>query len=650
MAGNKDNLSIGIQVTGADQAAAEVDRVTDAEQQLEQRVGQSGQATSKAAGQRRSLSDRSRELYNRMTELTQAQQRHGAALKSGQPLSEDARASAQRRERQIQRLGRALGQYQDQQARANAQVRDSINAHRRYDDSGQAVERRSRSMGRTTQGLSQQLNAATFGIGGMVTGMMGASGLVAALQASDRAAEQTIERLEKIVELTNEAAKATLDLHAINLGFNQGDEELISSFSTATGRPFEESAKVITGFRSSTAALTREQQDELINNTLLPLALTTGGSIDPFAKFIGRASATTQDPKELNNLVLQSISLAGESDPAQFLGEAGQLLISGNAAGLDNAETLGLLAFGSSKLETSVARNQLRNVFKKLGSDPSAQEKLSGLGVDTSGGVLSSIRQLSERETKPEEIIDLVGLENSDILQTLVAEFDTAESFIDQNKQAIEGDDLARQFIEDLVSQSPQHARALQVAQQDQQIQSQERQDPNAQVVLLARNAIELQLEQAVQRGDLTASAKEARLKAFDSVIGRPNAGASARSRLGEDFRERERLGQLDPGEDDPRLRTGEVTIEEIVEAAAGTIESGGLLSDLLPGGDQSTEIELSNFVRNEVGRGPALPGRRGAQGGQTVIQKQVNVYGTVINNSGDPTNGDDFRPDGEVP
>ena len=373
--------------------------------------------------------------------------------------------------------------------------------------------------------LARHLNGVVSAAAGMVTGFFG---LQAAIQlvtsyinGLNEAADKTIERLDQIAQKADEAAKATLDLHAISLGFNEADERLAADFSKASGRSFQESASVLTGFLSSTAALDREDQERLFREGLLAYALTTSGSIEPAAKFYGRVSSITQDPEEINNLLLRSVSLAGERDPGQFLEYAGQLLTAGNDAGITPAETLGLLAFGSGKTETALATTSLRSIMTSLTSDPAKREQLRKMGIDPSGGLFSTLDQFQSVGLTEDQSFALVGGEHSGLLNAMVREYETVQQFRQQNIDALSSGDLAGDFIRNLTEKSPEHARSLQLAQLQQELTDLQRQDAEkALAIEIARTQVEIELERAVLSGTLDASAKEARLKRFDTDVG----------------------------------------------------------------------------------------------------------------------------------
>ena len=77
------------------------------------------------------------------------------------------------------------------------------------------------------------------------------------------------------------------------------------------------------------------------------------------------------------------------------------------------------------------------------------------------------------------------------------------------------------------------------------------------------------------------------------------------------------------------------ITTEQILFGVSTELETGHIGTDLWPGGDSRTHVELSDHVGRELGRGPVLPGQSG--GPTTVIQKQFNNYGTNIEGRSNP-------------
>ena len=576
-------------------------------------------------------------LADRLRTLTTSQAAYEKQARDGVQLDDKAVEVAKRRELQTDRLSRAIAREEDRQADVNRRMREAVETHRQFDDSGQKVQRRTDGMSSDMQLLGGRLGVAAGGFSLLAGSMVAGKGIEALMRGVEKATEDANERLEENIRLTNEAARATLNLHGLNLTFDQGNEELVTAFSNASGRDFAESAGLLTQFRSSTAALSREEQDKLFIEGLLPLAIATDGDLGPAAKFFGRISSLADDPTEIKNIIGLGVQLAGESDPSQFLDNAGELLVPGADAGLQPAETLSLLSYASGKIETSAARTQLRNILTRFQSDPDTQEKLAALGVPEGAGFYEQLEALSETDFGAEQAVDLVGVENSTILSALVSEYDTVESFRDQTVAAAGEGDLYGEFIQDLNDRSPRHRQALEDARLEQIRLNERRNDTDAQTIGRARKAVDIILDREVRAGRLSASAKKSRLEQFDSYTASPTFRAHVRGDL---F-----AGRIDaaPGQDisgwirDFPLE--DLTADQIAESAASVIERNGFLTDVLPGGDSSTEVEISDYVRDTLrrrGEGNILDPDRDTLPPQSAAPQILNL-GTLIINAGDP-------------
>jgi hypothetical protein len=507
-------------------------------------------------------------------------------------------------QKQVEESGQAIDKATQSEERHEKAVDESTkakrDAKRATDDHSDAMksgEQSNESFGSTLSDLTRDLDKATFGLASMAGGFVGAGGLVAAFEAGNRAAEKTIERLQKIVDLANEAARATLDLHAVNQTFDEGEEKMVEALANMTGRDFGEMAGVLTQFRSSNAHLDRETQDQLIQGSLVPLMMSTDKDPSSLAKFIGRVSSTTSDPREINNLVNESISLAGEGDPSAYLGAAGELMVSGRSAGLEPAETLALLGFASGRFETAESKTMLRNVFSGLSADPVLRGKLAEMGISTDGDPLDIIRRMQAAGFESEQTVELFGKENAPIVDAMMAEMGTVNRFVEDTQAAVMGSDQANAYLQDLTKNSPRHANALKILQQQQQLQSLERrQAEQAQDYQIARNAVEFELEEAVQRGEIDASAKEARLKEFDRLAsGGPDFRRRVRGTLRDKYSRDTPLDQIDYN-------------DVLLEAADLVGKGGGLISDVLPGGNSSTAVPLREAVKESLETPPDLP------------------------------------------
>ena len=527
------------------------------------------------------------------------------------PIKQDITVDAEQAKRELQDVAHGTREL-------SKSTEDSANSTNKAEQVHKQANRTIRDSTNELDKMAGSVDGVTGGFASMVLQMSTGAGVITAaiagittyFHAMNQAADDAIERLETILDKVQEATDATLELHAINLGYSEADEKLVSTFSKATGRSFQESARTLTRFRSANAALDKETQDKLFTEGLLPVALTTTGSLDPAAKFIGRISSITQDPEEIKNLIAYSVKLAGEADPSQFVGEAGELLVSGNASGLSPADTLSLLAFASGKFETAEAGTKPSNIITKFNADPATLEKLQGLGVDPNSDFFTKLNKLSSSGADQGQLVDLVGLEKYKVLQSLVDENATVQDFRQQTNDAVGGGDLIGDFIQDLITKSPNHARALKIAQQAQELADLERQDAErAQIFEIARGALEYELEKAVQDGTLDPSAKKARLGQFEKHFNNLDFRRHVRGDLNAGIVElTEEQKQLLGDKSAISLPLNEITPQQIAESAAQAVEKNGVFTDLIQGGDRSDYVELSDQVRDAVNSPPNLP------------------------------------------
>lgn len=345
-----------IEVTGAEQSAADVQRVTDANERLGESVDRAGDQSDRAADQQRELAD--------------AQDRAG---------DQAAEAATQQR-----RAGDATDRAGDQADRAADQQRELAEAQRRQLDGVLASERATGRLGTAWQQLTRtaQTLGAAIGIGGIVGYL------------------QTVRReIDLNTEATQRYAEATLNLQFLGDRFNEQERDFVGQASVLAGRDLAETASAFTALRSRRPNDT-DQQAQALFLEAAETAQTTPASLNAIVDALVTIRQFEPDPRRTQNLLRSFIVQSGTDDP----GQAGPLIsrVLGTArgtGGLTTAEGVGSIAAATGLgLPTEVAGTGLNALILGLSGAGTSQgpELLRGAGVDTSGNFLDDLRGLAD--------------------------------------------------------------------------------------------------------------------------------------------------------------------------------------------------------------------------------------------------------------
>jgi len=130
MPNKNDQVAIELRVTGADQAAGAVDRVTSSEEALARETQQAGLAARQSLPAHQQRTQAAQILDGRLRRLVDAQVQHDQAVQSGAKVSTEDQQRAARRAALIDRVAQRLANVQQRQERVNEAVRESVQRHR----------------------------------------------------------------------------------------------------------------------------------------------------------------------------------------------------------------------------------------------------------------------------------------------------------------------------------------------------------------------------------------------------------------------------------------------------------------------------------------------------------------------------------------
>ncbi|MEM8493898.1 MAG: hypothetical protein AAF663_00750 [Planctomycetota bacterium] len=468
-----------------------------------------GQENQQVADAQRGHANESRQLRDELRSLLIEQNRAAKQTDASEKQTEQAAQAESDRRQRIDELSLSLARLEQEQEEVNAEMQRSVDRHR---DSRQSAGLLSGAFGR---------------LGDVVTKLIPGIGALALAQQSSQAAmrihAETIEaantRLERHIQLTTEAAKATLDLHALSFEFSEADEQFITQQQEISGRGRGEIAQSFISFKSATSGrLSPEEQRRTFEDLVTVPGLGTGGGIEGQAEFAARASGVVDDPVELRNLAALANRAAGEGNREAFLQAAAELLPTAQGLGVDPADTLSLLSVGTGVYGAPEAKTKVEQLMLRLLADPEVAKQLAEVGADTEGDIFQRIASLEGVDQG--QLSKIANTENIGLLNALIARPDElAKARRELNTYDDQGVDIYSDFLNDLYSQNPR-ARFVQIAQQQAaSLTARGETNEDAAYTGAVRSTVENILDELVQNGRLDERSKNNRLERFDELV-----------------------------------------------------------------------------------------------------------------------------------
>lgn len=339
-----------------DRAAATVRELTRGEQQ--------------AAGAEKSRAQVLGEQRARLEELVRVQHRYERETDQGKTATEEASQAERERQAEIDRLGRELAEEQRIQDRTT----DAVRRHSTAQDDGTAKTSR---FDAAIDGLSGRM-------AGLVASIVGAGGLIRALQIMG-------EEMDRRIEQTREFAEAQLNLQFLNESFDEQEREFIGKAAVLAGRSLPETARAFTDVRSFFPNLSKSEVQEFFLQ-VAESGATTDAPLSSVAKLQQSIFAINRDADAAQNIAREATIQAGVGNPdvlANVFGKLLSVLVEvgnvdvGQAAGAASAVT------GLDTREPSEQATGLRSVILSLLGDLSDEQTaiVNSAGIDRSNAL-----------------------------------------------------------------------------------------------------------------------------------------------------------------------------------------------------------------------------------------------------------------------
>ncbi|MBB6429223.1 hypothetical protein [Algisphaera agarilytica] len=466
---------------------ADTGGVAETSQALEQLTAQNEQASQEDQLREQQILSMRIELKNLIREQREAER----AVEAGEQATEETRRAEEQRRQKIRVLSQEIARAEDEQEQLNRRLDQGVAAHRRL---GQANDG-------TTQGVSRLddvVNAATGRLAGMVGGILGAGGLVRALQVLG-------EELDRRIEQTREFAEAQLNLQFLDTSFNEQEREFLGQAAQLGGRSPAEIARAYTSLRSRFPDRSNTELQGLFLE-IVETGVTTDADLGTLTDAFAGLFAENGDSQRSQNILRETITQAGVGDPGVISRLLGKFLGPGQQIGnVSEAEAAGLVA-GATGLDTRQPEEQitgLRSVLLSLlGSLSDEQLEIAqGAGIDRSSinTALLTLGQAIEAGR-----IDAAGLEQlvgAEGVTTATALGDPAKrgAFFEKQAAVVRAadseEDLTGLAIDNIFAQDEVQALNFAIKQVDARTAVAESQDVDA-----LRGELAIKLQQAEQR------------------------------------------------------------------------------------------------------------------------------------------------------
>lgn len=368
--------------------------------QLETATEQSSQAAAKDG---RAKESQRQELER----LIREQREYNQIVQLGAKVSDQDAEASRVRSARIDELSREMAQQADVTDEASASIA------RYRDSSGQA--------GQITAMLAGQ-------VAGMASGMVGVGGIVMAYREWIREIETANQYLQENARLTRENAEARLDFAAL-AGIEDPEQvRALDAAAAFAGRRPGEVARVAAVFKSQFPNASNDDIQSLITEVAAAGQLT-GAPLQSLALPIAGLFRETGDARIAGNIFQESVTQAGQADPALLGQSIGRFIgVGQQIGGLTPAEAAGFAAAGTGLgLPDEIATTGLKNVLFAIRGrgTPEGAKVLEREGVDRED-VQIAIQQIASAyqagRITPAELESLGGREAAPVFAALTNE------------------------------------------------------------------------------------------------------------------------------------------------------------------------------------------------------------------------------------
>lgn len=388
-------------------------------------------------------------------------------------------------------------------------------------EAGDAAEGATEELGKmqgVTGFLGRGIGSLLDQVSGLVRGLVGVGGLVAAWRANR-------DEMQQNVALIRELADAQRDFLFLSSGNTDSELGAIKDAAEIVGGPGSrvELTRTFAQLKSQTANISEEERLAIFQQ-LVETSLTTSAKPTELVELFSKGARFVPDPQQLQNIIAQTIIESPESDPAVLARLLPEVLPAGVAAGITPAETAGALSFAAGEAGTaSQGATGLRNILLALRGrgTPESREILERVGAGPEGNFFQQIDALSgafgSGELGLADLEAIGGRENTALLSALLRNPQGLRDTVGRVVGAQGGDDITRGKLERTLDEFAGQNTELLTRQSEARIESLRLNDTDSARANLGRLLFEEQLR---QNGELSTFRRASQLFGYDVFTG----------------------------------------------------------------------------------------------------------------------------------
>lgn len=289
---------------------------------------------------------------------------------------------------------------------ADAQDRES----KELRSAGQNAIQAERGWSMLTAAKTRMIGAMT----GVVAGLVGASGVSAAL----RTVEQDLERT---TQKSREFAEASLNLQYLNESFNPQERAFVGQAAIAAGRQPVEMIRAFAGLKSRFPGESQENVQALMME-VAQTARTTDAPLSDLTNSFATIYQFTGNAQQSQNILRESIIQAGSDNPAVLAPLMARFMGIGQAVGLQPGQSAGAVAAATGLgLSPEVSVTGLTNVALALQGKgtPEGAKILRKLGIKQGDDLFGTLEKLSGAGLKTGQLESIFGREGLPVASQL---------------------------------------------------------------------------------------------------------------------------------------------------------------------------------------------------------------------------------------
>jgi|GEM_PF-4656842 len=492
----------------------ELRQLTRDEQDLLAATQNAGKAAERAAKQSASREAAASRLHRRLVELHRAEIKEERAVAEGVKTNAQAMRQGERRRQQIDRISRALAQKKLAEDKASRSVNEHVAS---LGGSKQVMDAAAES-GTRFSGVLGGLRTQALGL---VAALVGATGLLSALQKSR-------QEIEENAAAANRMKEAQLDLLFLRNDVQPEDLQMTKDAARLIGGKdaLLDTNAAFALLLSQTPGMP-EAKRRAIYREAVESKLTTSASLTETIPFYTGNIPFVEDPNELQGMYRKAQELSPEASPRKLARLSPRVMQITAEPDVDvaPADAMGFLVKGLelTKGDPDSGATHTKNFLLRLRGrqTPEGEEILERLNASREKNLHDQVENLKTAlesgQTNLAELQAIFGMETIQVALGQIRQYDSTQDYIKQIRESSsDGKDPTADALREIYGGDEQLSFMQKIKQAEAELEILKSEDINAQRIQLGRTLFEGEL----QRRGMSKYRRDLWLLGYDTLTG----------------------------------------------------------------------------------------------------------------------------------